>query len=380
MFTQILKKELNQIREKNRYRKRVIIPENVIDFSSNDYLGLKDNKETKEKLCKVIEKFSLGSGASQLVSGYTQIQKDLEEFLADFKETQDCIVVGSGYLANTGLIQALTTKEDIIFSDELNHASIIDGIRLSKGKKIIYKHNDMNDLEDKLRKNKPEKLSFIVTDGVFSMEGDIAHLKDIFFLAEKYNAVVIVDDAHGTGILGNGKGSIFHYGLKPQENIIQMGTLSKAVGSYGAFICGTKILIEYLVNKMRTGIFSTALSPIQNFISLENLKKIVEEPFRREYVLKKAKEVAEELKNIGYNIMFHGTPILSLVLGDDKKAVDFRDKLLKEGIFIQAIRPPTVPEGTARLRITISYNHTEDDFEKLIKTFDNLYREVGSHE
>ncbi len=380
MFTKMLKNELEYIRKKNRYRKRFILPENVVNFSSNDYLGLKDNPETKEKLCKYIGNISLGSGASPLVSGYTDIQKELESLLASFKETENCIVVGSGYLANTGLIPALATEEDIIFSDELNHASIIDGIRLSKAKKIIYRHNDINDLEDKLKKYKPKRISFIITDGVFSMEGDIAPLEDIYFLAEKYSAVVIIDDAHGTGILGDGKGSLFHFNLKPQENIIQMGTLSKAVGSYGAFICGTKVLIEYLINKMRTGIFSTALSPVQQFISLENLRKLIKEDFRRKYVLNTSKALWDSLKRIGYKIDFHGTPILSLVLGSDEKALKFRDLLLKEGFFIQAIRPPTVPEGTARLRITISYNHKEEEIKNLIKTFDNLYREVSSHE
>ena len=380
MLTSILEKQLKELKQRHRYRERVVLPKDIIDFSSNDYLGLKDNLYTKRKLCENILSLSLGSGASQLVSGYKDIQKELETFLANFKETEECLVVGSGYLANTGLVQALTTEEDVIFSDELNHASIIDGVRLSKAKKVIYKHNDINDLEDKLKKNPSKRLSFIITDGVFSMEGDIANVKDIIFLAEKYGAVVIMDDAHSTGILGEGKGTLFHFGLKPSENIIQMGTLSKAVGSYGAFICGSKVLIEYLINKMRTAIFSTALSPVQNFISLENLKLIVNQPERRKDVLEKSKYVAQKLKDIGYNIHFFGTPILSLILGEDKKALDLRDKLLKKGIFIQAIRPPTVPEGTARLRITLSFNHTKNQIEKLIKTFDNLYREVISHE
>ncbi len=380
MLNEFLKKELEYMKSIERYRKRFLLKENTIDFSSNDYLGLKDDEDTKKHLCKKIKELSLGSGASQLVSGYTDIQKELEEFLALFKETEECIVVGSGYLANVGLIQAITTEKDVIFSDELNHASIIDGIRLSKAKKVIYRHRDLNDLEDKLKKIKPQRLPFIITDGVFSMEGDIAPIKELYFLVEKYNGVLIVDDAHSTGILGNGKGTLFEYGIKPTENIIQMGTLSKAVGSYGAFICGTKTLIEYLINKIRTGIFSTALSPVQNFISLENLKKIVNEPFRRENVLKKAKYLSESLRKIGYNVSFSGTPILSLVLGSDKRAVYFRDRLLEKGFFIQAIRPPTVPEGTSRLRITVSYKHYDEDIEKLIETFDNLYKEVSSHE
>ncbi len=380
MFTEYLKHELAYLKSIDRYRRRTVLPENITDFSSNDYLGLRNNRYTKVRVCEEIEKLQLGSGASQLVSGYTDIQKQLEQYLSSFKKTENCMVVGSGYLANTGLIQAVTTQEDIIFSDELNHASIIDGVRLSKSKKFIYKHRDMNHLEDLLKKHKPKRLSFIITDGVFSMEGDIAPIKELFFLSKKYGAVLIIDDAHSTGILGKGKGTLFHFGLEPDENIIQVGTLSKAAGSYGAFICASNTVIDYLVNKMRTGIFSTALSPVQNFISLENLKLIEKEPFRRENVLKKAEIVAESLKDIGYDISFHGTPILSLILGSDKKAVFVRDKLLKEGVFVQAIRPPTVPENTARLRITLSFNHTQEDIQKLIKSFDNLYKEVNSYE
>ena len=375
-FKNILEKELEEIREINRYRERVIVEKNVIDFSSNDYLGLKDNEITKKALCKKIKELSLGSGASALVSGYHPVQKELEETLSAFKETESCIVVGSGYLANTGLIQALTTDKDIIFSDQYNHASIIDGIRLSKAKKVIYRHNDINDLEDKLKKHRPERVSFIITDGVFSMEGDIAPLKDIVFLAKKYGSVVIVDDAHATGILGEGKGTLFHYGIKPDENIIQVGTLSKAVGSYGAFVCGTQTVIDFLVNRMRTGIFSTALSPIQNFISLSNLRILIEDSYRRVDVLEKSKYTAEKLKEAGLNINFHGTPILSLVVGDDKETVELRDRLLEKGIFIQAIRPPTVPEGTSRLRITVSYKHKWKEIEKLINTLKNLIGEV----
>ncbi|ACO03731.1 MAG TPA: 8-amino-7-oxononanoate synthase [Persephonella sp.] len=371
-FNGYLESRLEDIKRKGLYRKRFIVPENLIDFSSNDYLGLKDCEETKKVLCENIEKLSLGSGASQLVSGYKSIQKELEDFLSEFKESEDCIVLGSGYLANTGLIQALTEEGDIVFSDQFNHASIIDGIRLSRAEKVIYRHNDMNDLEDKLKKSSGRGKRFIVTDGVFSMEGDTVNFPDLKFLADRYGAVVILDDAHSTGILGNGKGTIFHYGMKPDENIIQMGTLSKAVGSYGAFVCGSRTVIDFLINRMRTVIFSTALSPIQNFISLNNLKIMVSQPFRREYILKQSEYLAENLKKLGYNIEYRGTPILSLMIGKEDKAVRLRDLLVEKGIFIQAIRPPTVPEGSSRLRITISYRHSKEDIDYLIDTLKEL--------
>ncbi|WP_457622767.1 aminotransferase class I/II-fold pyridoxal phosphate-dependent enzyme [Persephonella sp.] len=371
-FCRFLEVRLEEIKRKGLYRERIIVSDNLKDFSSNDYLGLKDCKETKKALCENIDKLSLGSGASQLVSGYKDIQKELEEFLSDFKEAEDCIVLGSGYLANTGLIQALTEEGDIVFSDQLNHASIIDGIRLSRAEKVIYRHNDMNDLEDKLKKSSGRRKSFIVTDGVFSMEGDIVNFPDLKFLADKYGAVIILDDAHSTGILGDGKGTVFHYGMKPDENIIQMGTLSKAIGSYGAFVCGSRTVIDFLINRMRTVIFSTALSPVQNFISLYNLKIMVSQPFRREYILNKAEYLAENLRKLGYNIEYRGTPILSLVLGNEDKAVRFRNLLIERGIFIQAIRPPTVPEGSSRLRITVSYKHSQNDLDYLIDTLKKL--------
>ncbi|WP_029522875.1 8-amino-7-oxononanoate synthase [Persephonella sp. KM09-Lau-8] len=371
-FNEFLKKQLDEVKNKNLYRKRYILPENIIDFSSNDYLGLKDNPETKEKLCKNIKNLSLGSGASALISGYTETQKQLEEELARFKETECCLVVGSGYLANTGLIQAITSQKDIIFSDELNHASIIDGIRLSKAKRVIYKHNDLNDLEDKLKREQTTGFRFIITDGVFSMEGDIVPFDQLKTLADRYNAVIIVDDAHATGIIGEGKGTIFHFGLKPDENIIQMGTLSKAVGSYGAFICGSSTLIDYLINRMRTQIFSTALSPVQNFISLSNLRILQRESFRREKVLKLSEYLYRQAKEQGINLTYYGTPILTLIVGEEKKALYIRDRLLEKKLFVQAIRPPTVPQGTSRLRITISYQHTENDINYLVNSLKEI--------
>ncbi len=370
-FVNFLQKNLEIFEKKHLYRRRKVI-KNLIDFSSNDYLGLKNNEKTKKSLCENIKNLSLGSGASTHISGYTEVQENLEKFLSEFKETESCIVIGSGYMANVGLISALTTEKDIIFSDELNHASIIDGIRLSKAKKVIYKHCDMNDLENKLKNTHTEGIKYIVTDGIFSMEGDIAPINHLYELAERYDAVLIIDDAHATGVIGEGKGSLFHFGLKPSDRIIQMGTLSKAVGSYGAYICGSRLLIEYLVNKMRTAIFTTALSPVQNFISLENLKILVNEPHRREYIIKLSKYLAENLKSLGFDIKYYGTPIISLITKTPEKALKYTSILKQKGFFIQAIRPPTVPEGESRLRITVSYNHSKIDVDNLLTAFNDI--------
>ncbi len=370
-FEDFLIKKLNSIKEKNRYRERIILDKDVINFSSNDYLSLKNNQKTKEKLKESLDKIYLGSGASVLVSGYYEVQKELENFIANFKQTESCVVVGSGYMANVGLIQTITEENDIIFSDELNHASIIDGIRISKAKKVIYKHCDVEDLEEKLLKYDTDGKKIIITDGVFSMEGDIAPVDKIVDLAKKYKCVVVIDDAHGTGITGEGRGTLNHFGILPDKNIIQMGTLSKAVGSYGAFICGSYLLIDYLINTMRSLIFTTALSPIQNFISLENFKILQNEPIRREEVLKKSKYLVEGLRDLGLDVNFYQTSIVSLVVGSEEKALNLRDKLLKNNIFIQAIRPPTVPENTSRLRITINYDHSYEDIDKLLNILKN---------
>ncbi len=370
-FEDFLIKKLKHIKEKNRYREKIILNKNIINFSSNDYLSLKDNQKTKEKLRKYLDNLSLGSGASVLVSGYCEIQKELEDFIANFKQTESCVVVGSGYMANLGFIQAITEENDVIFSDELNHASIIDGIRISKAKKVIYKHCNIEDLEEKLSKYNTDGKKIIITDGVFSMEGDIAPIDKIVDLAKKYNCVVVIDDAHGTGITGEGRGTLNHFGVLPDKNIVQIGTLSKAIGSYGAFICGSRLVIDYLVNTMRSLIFTTALSPLQNFVSLENFKILQNEPNRREEVLKKSKYLVDQLRNLGLDVNFHQTPIISLVVGTEYKALNLRNKLYEKNIFIQAIRPPTVPENTSRLRITINYNHSYDDIDKLINLLKN---------
>ena len=371
-FEDFAKNEIKKLKERFLYRERKVLKENVIDFSSNDYLGLKDCKDTKEKLKKFLNRLSLGSSASPFISGYHSIQKELEEYLAKFKNSESCFVVGSGYLANVGVIPAVATERDAIFSDEFNHASIIDGIRLSKAKRYIYRHRDLNHLEDLLKRDN-SRFRFIITDGVFSMEGDIADLKELKFLADKYNSILIIDDAHGTGVLGDGYGSLAHFDIQPDDNIIQIGTLSKAVGSYGAFLCSTKYINQFLINKVRTGIFSTALSPIQNFISLENLKKIENEKFRIKRLFENIKYLIDRLKEAKIEVNYYGTPIITYILGDEKKALDVRDYLYKNSVFLQAIRPPTIPEGTARLRITVSYKHSKEDIDRLV----NLLKEYN---
>lgn len=361
-----LKEEISKIKQAGLYRQRYVLPDDIVDFSSNDYLSLKDNETTKEKLCEFIETLPLGSGASALISGYHPIQQELENFIADFKNTQACMVVGSGYMANLGLIQALATENDTIFSDSLNHASIIDGVRLSKAKKEIYKHTDMQDLEEKLKKCQKGK-RIIVTDSVFSMDGNIAPLKDLTYLADKYDATLIIDEAHATGVLGKeGRGTLSHFGIDTKENVIQVGTLSKAVGSYGAFICAAKIVIDYLVNRMRSVIYTTALSPVQNFISLQNMKILKEDEGRRKRLYRNMFYFVDMARKSGLRINFHNTPIITIMTYDPEKTIHIREKLLEKRFFVGAIRPPTVPKGSSRLRITITSDHTHQEIESFL--------------
>lgn len=372
-FNDFLKEKLREIEEAGLYRERIVLPPDTVDFSSNDYLGLRDNPSTKEKLCRSIESIALGSGASALISGFHPIQKELEESLAEFKNTESCLVVGSGYMANIGLIPAISEEGDTIFSDQLNHASIIDGIRISKASKLVYRHCDVEDLERKIRTTNTKGKRIIVTDSVFSMDGDIAPLDELVKISQKYDAVLVIDEAHSTGVLGEeGRGIFSHFGIEPTDNTILMGTLSKAVGSYGAFICGTKLLINYLINRMRSVIFTTALSPLQNFVSLYNLKAIKEEVYRRERLFRNVETFLEISKREGLDVNFFGTPIITYIVSEPKRTLYIRDKLLENGIFVGAVRPPTVPPGTSRLRITITSKHTPEDLKRLLSTLSKI--------
>lgn len=368
-----LENSLREIKACGLYRERIILPSTVVDFSSNDYLGLRNNTLTKEKLCKWIDSIPLGSGASALISGYHPIQKELEIFLSDFKQTQGCLVVGSGYMANVGLIPAISQEGDVIFSDQLNHASIIDGIRLSKAKKVIYKHCDLEDLESKIKSIDTKGKRVIITDAVFSMEGDVAPIDKLIEICRKYDAILIVDEAHSTGVLGKeGRGIFSHFRITPTENTILMGTLSKAVGSFGAFICGTRLLIEYLINRMRSVIFTTALSPVQNFISLQNLKILKENSSLRERLFENVRLFLKLTQENGIKVNNFGTPIFTYTVGEPQKVISLRDKLLERGFYVGAVRPPTVPEGTSRLRITITSAHSKEEIISFINTLSSL--------
>lgn len=334
-------------------------------LGSNNYLGLCDDSRLKKAAIDAINKYGVGSGGSRLTTGSYDLHKELEKKISSFKGTEASLVFNTGYMANVGIISALCDNSWVIFSDKLNHASIIDGYRLSGAKLIRYKHCDMNDLLDKINKYKGSN-NLIVTDGVFSMDGDIAPLPDIVGIAKKYNMMTMVDDAHATGILGkNGSGTASYFGLG-NEIDITMGTLSKAVGSEGGYVAGKKELINYLINSARTFIYSTALSPSTIAVSIKSLEIIEKDEERRVKLLKASNWFQNELKIVGFNVMETKTPIIPILIGEADKAVEFSKILLSQGVYVPAIRPPSVPRGTSRLRISLMATHSKEDLEEAL--------------
>jgi len=363
---------LHDLENKNLYRRR-ILREGLKDFCSNDYLGLRNHPEVVKAAKKTLEEYGLGSGASQLVSGYTKYHRELEKKLAEFKGTPDCVLFGSGYLANIGTIPILAGEGDLILSDELNHASLIDGCRMSKAERRVFKHRDYEHLEEILKERRGKfRRVLIVTDGVFSMDGDVADVKALYDITERYDCMLYIDDAHATGTIGEGMGSLREFGLEWKENVVIMGTLSKALGSYGAFVCGSKELIELLVNRARSLIFTTSIPPALCAGALKGLEIIEENPDMVEKLRRKAEEVFTNLKDLPYEVRFYGTPIIPIIVGDEGKTYRIARKLLDRGIFLQAIRYPTVPKGKARLRLTVSLKYSDEDLEEPLEALRSL--------
>jgi 8-amino-7-oxononanoate synthase len=342
---------------------------------SNDYLGLAGHPALREAASAAMERYGFGSSASRLVSGTSALHRELEQKIARFKGTEAALAFNSGYAANTGIIPAIAGEGDLILSDSLNHASIIDGCRLSKAEVKVYRHRDVDHVQDLLKQGFLARRTLIVTDGVFSMDGDIAPIPELVLLAEKYRALLMVDDAHATGVLGDtGRGTAEHFGLANRVPI-QMGTLGKALGSYGAFVAGERTLIDYLVNRSRSFIFSTALPPMVCAASIAALDIIDREPERRENLRVNRERFVQGLLSLGIAIEDSETPIVAVMIGESEKALMVSEKLSEYGIYAAAIRPPTVPEGRARIRATITATHTADDIDSALGIFDRMRRE-----
>lgn len=343
-----------------------------INFSSNDYLGLANQPAITEAAKKALDKYGFGSGAARLLSGGTELHSALEKKIAEFKGAETALLFNSGYTANISVIPAIAGEGDVIFSDELNHASIIDGCRLSRAKKVIYRHRDVEHLSELIKKEKGKR-KIVITDTVFSMDGDIAPLKDIYELCCFFNSklsppdsiLLYIDDAHGTGVLGNGKGALSHFGIKPDSQIIQMGTFSKALGSYGAFIASNKNVIQWLTNTARGFIYSTALPACVAAASIEALEALQKEPMLMKKLWQNRGRLFKGIKALGFDTMNSETPIIPIVVGGTDTTLQFSELLTNHNIYAPAIRPPTVK--IPRLRVTVTAAHTEEDIDKLLK-------------
>ena len=341
----------------------------VVLLGSNNYLGLSVHPVVIEAAATAVQQYGTGASASRLMSGNCQLYTELETKIAKAKGTEAALVFGSGYLANIGTIPVLAGNDDLILSDALNHASIIDGCRLSQATKQIYRHCDVEHLGSLLAQSAKFRRRLIVTDGVFSMDGDIAPLPEICALAEQYDATVMVDDAHGFGVLGEtGGGAIEHFGLE-NRGVIQMGTLSKAIGGLGGYIAGSTPLIDFLMNRARGFIFTTGLPPATLAGASAAIDVSRSTPELRQRLSANVLLLKNALLEKGFQLLPSQTQILPLLLGSVDVATRFAEVLLSHGVYAPAIRPPTVPEGTSRLRISVIASHTTEDLEKAVEGF-----------
>lgn len=345
-------------------------------FCSNNYLGLANHAKLREAAFSAIQTWGVGTGAARLVSGNISLYTQLEEHLARFKHTESAIVFSTGYMANIGAISAIAQKGDLILADRLNHASLIDGSRFSRATFRVYRHKDMAHLEKLLKNRNKGRQTLIVTDSIFSMDGDIAPLPEILRLAEDYDTMVYLDDAHATGVLGmNGKGAAEHFHVS-SPRLIQMGTLSKALGGFGGFIAGPHDLIQYLMNKARPFIYTTALPPSTLASALAALTLIEDEPLLIKRLWENRNYLHQKLSKLGFNTLGSETPILPILIGESKKTLAFSQRLMENGLLVSAIRPPTVPRATARLRITVMATHTQEQMDVLLHHMETIGKEM----
>jgi len=345
----------------------------VVMLGSNNYLGLSTHPKVMSAAANAAMVYGTGASGSRLISGNNTIYETLESNLAKTKGTEAALVFSSGYAANISIIPVLAGENDLILSDALNHASIIDGCRLSRATKKVYRHCDVEHLMTLLSEATGFRRRLIVTDGVFSMDGDIAPLRDIYEVATTYDAMMLVDDAHGFGVLGKGgSGTVSHCGLDGQD-IIQMGTLSKAVGGMGGYVAGSQVLIELLINRGRGFIFTTGLPPATLAAANTALNVMRSSSKLRKRLLEHADTVKTTLTKIGYTLLPSQTQIIPVVLGEPQLATDITQALLAEDVFAPAIRPPAVPTGTSRLRVTVMATHTDRDIEHALRGFKNVF-------
>ena len=355
----------------------IIDEKRVLQFSSNNYLGLADHPRLKAAAQEAINNCGSGSGASRLICGNLELNEKLEGKIAKLKKKENALLFNTGYMANIGIISTLMGEEDVIFSDEFNHASIIDGCMMSKAQTRVYPHKDMDALEDLLKESKQFKHRLIVTDGIFSMDGDIVSLPELVSLAKQYECMLMVDDAHATGVLGaNGGGTGEHFSLEDKIDI-SMGTFGKALGGFGAFVAGSHMLREFLINRARTFIFTTGLPPAVIASGIAALELLEMEPEIRAKLWENVGFFKNGIKELGFDTLNSETQIIPVLVGDASLTMQMGEMLLKEGVFIQGIRPPAVAQGSSRLRITIMATHARGELEFALEALEKTGKSLG---
>ncbi|MEH6907535.1 glycine C-acetyltransferase [Neobacillus drentensis] len=351
----------------------------LVNLSSNNYLGLATDERLRKAATEAIEKFGVGAGAVRTINGTLKLHVELEEKLAEFKHTEAAIAYQSGFNCNMAAISAVMDKNDAILSDELNHASIIDGCRLSKAKIIRVNHSDMEDLRAKAKAAKESGLYnkiMVITDGVFSMDGDIALLPEIVKIAEEFDLITYVDDAHGSGVLGDGAGTVKHFGLSDKIDF-QIGTLSKAIGVVGGYVAGKKNLIDWLKVRSRPFLFSTSLTPADVAASKKSIEILMESTELNKKLWENGDYLKKGLKELGFNIGNSETPITPCIIGDEALTQQFSKRLNDEGVYAKAIVFPTVPQGTGRVRNMPTAAHTKEMLDQAIATYEKVGKEMG---
>jgi glycine C-acetyltransferase len=386
--------QLNELKDKGTYfHLRVLDDEQapvctfdgkkVINLASNNYLGLTTHPKLREAALEATRKYGVGSGAVRTIAGTMKIHMQLEEKIARFKDVEACVVFQSGFAANAGTVSAVLGKDDFIISDKLNHASIIDGARLSRAKILVFEHKDIGDAESKLAsiKDQPGK-KLLISDGVFSMDGDIGPLPALCDLAEKYGAIMMVDDAHASGVLGrNGRGTIDYFKVHGRVDI-QVGTLSKAIGALGGYVCGSRDLIEFLYHRARPFLFSTSHPPSVAATCIAAFEVLEQEPGRIDKLWENTRFWKKELGLLGFDIggkttPASETPITPIIIGDGKLTMDFSRELFKEGVMGTGIAFPTVPEGKARIRTIMTATHAREELDEALATLKKVGKRMG---
>ena len=350
----------------------------VVNLASNNYLGFADHPKLKARAQEYLEKWGAGAGAVRTIAGTMQIHEDFERQIAAFKHTGSALVLHSGFTTNQGVLGALLQEGDLVVSDELNHASIIDGLRLTKATRKVFRHADPADLERVLRENPTDGLVMVVTDGVFSMDGDVAPLDELVAVARKFGAVTYVDDAHGSGVMGpQGSGTVHHFGFEYADDVIQVGTLSKAWGGVGGYAAGHGDLRQLLINRARPYLFSTAMAPATVGALAAALDEVQADPTLMERLWDNTRFFKAELHRLGFDTMGSVTPITPVVFGEAPAAFEASRRLFDEGIFAVGLGFPTVPRGKARIRNIVTAEHTRADLEQALSAYEKVGRALG---